>query len=398
VYLHITCFNWGEFMGRENELVASRKEARQRKRIKKLLNFDYTLLLIVIFILAFGLVMLYSTSAYAAALKKGDSSYYLKRQMFAAGLGFIGMFFSTKIDYRRWSHFVWPFYIFSVVLCLMVIFVGTTLNSSSRWLNVGGISVQPSEIGKIAAILLIANIIERGPKVQRTFKGNATVFAVISPLVFVVAYNNLSTAVIILGIAFVMIFVASPKFMQFVAIAGAGVVFAILAISLESYRAGRIAAWLHPEEYVTGTGFQILQGLYAIGTGGLFGKGLGESMQKYIVPEAQNDMIFSIVCEELGVFGAVCVILLYILLLYRLLYIACHAKDMFGSFICIGIMAHIAIQVVLNIAVVTNSIPNTGVTLPLISYGGTSVAILLTELGLALSVSKNMEFEGDEDV
>ena len=385
-------------MVRENDYAASRKEARRRKKIKKLLNFDYTLLLIVIFTLALGLVMLYSTSAYAASLKRGDSTYYLKKQMFAVALGFIGMFFSTKIDYRRWSHLVWPIYLTAIFLCTIVNFVGKSINESTRWLYIGPISIQPSEIAKVAVIMLLAQVIDRSPKAQRTLQGNAKTMALALPLFIVVGANNLSTAVIIMGIAFIMVFIASPKFWYFV---GAGVgafMLVVLYISLESYRAGRIGAWLHPEDDVTGSGFQVLQGLYAIGSGGLFGKGLGESMQKYIVPEAQNDMIFSIICEELGVFGAVCIILLYILLLYRLLYIACHAKDMFGSYICIGIMSHIALQVILNIAVVTNSIPNTGVTLPLISYGGTSVAILLTELGLALSVSKNMEFEGDDDV
>ncbi len=385
-------------MARDRELAAARKEARKRKRIKKLLNFDYTLLLIIVFILAFGLVMLYSTSAYAASLKKGDSLFYLKKQLFAAGLGFLGMFFSTKIDYRRWSSLVWPFYIFSSFLCVLVIFAGTTINESSRWLNIGGISVQPSEIAKVSVILLLAQIIDRAPKAQKSFKGSMMTIVLILPLFTIVGYNNLSTAVIILGIAFIMVFVASPKFLYFFVAAGGGVLLVIAYIGLESYRAGRIDAWLHPEHYITGSGFQTLQGLYAIGSGGLFGKGLGGSMQKYIVPEAQNDMIFSIICEELGVFGVVCIILLYILLLYRLMFIANHAKDMFGSYICIGIMGHIAIQVILNIAVVTNSIPNTGVTLPLISYGGTSVAILLTELGLALSVSKNMEFEEELDV
>lgn len=385
-------------MVREEEYIASRKEARRRKRIKKLLNFDYTLLLIVIFILAFGLVMLYSTSAYAAALKQGNSIFYLKRQMFAAGLGFVGMFFSTKIDYRRWSHFVWPFYMVAIFLCVIVVFVGKNINGQSRWLSIGGIQFQPSEIGKVAVILLLANIIDRAPKAQRTFQGSLKTIALVLPLFAVVGYNNLSTAIIIMGIAFIMVFIASPKFWYFVGAAGGGVLLIILYISVASYRSDRVATWLHPEEFISGTGFQTLQGLYAIGSGGLFGKGLGESMQKYIVPEAQNDMIFSIVCEELGVFGAVCIILMYILMLYRLLYIASNAKDMFGSYICIGIMAHIALQVVLNIAVVTNSIPNTGVTLPLISYGGTSVAILLTELGLALSVSKNMEFKENDDV
>ena len=383
----------------EQEYAATRREARRRKKLKKLLNFDYTLLLIVIFILAFGLVMLYSTSAYAAALKTGNSAFYLKKQLFAACLGFVGMFFFTKIDYRRWAHLTFTFYIVSIILCISVIFIGTNINGQSRWLTLGPINIQPSEIGKVAVIMLLANTIDRYPKVFRTLKGVVCTLGIYAcPLVAVVAYNNLSTAIIILGIAFIMAFVASPKYWYFLAAFGVSFLVIIASIPLVGYRADRINAWLHPEDFISDTGYQTLQGLYAIGSGGLFGKGLGESMQKYIVPEAQNDMIFSIICEELGVFGAVCIILLYILLLYRLLYIANHAKDMFGSYICIGIMAHIAIQVILNIAVVTNSMPNTGVTLPLISYGGTSVAILLSELGLALSVSKNMEFEEDEDV
>ena len=383
----------------EQEYAATRREARRRKKLKKLLNFDYTLLLIVIFILAFGLVMLYSTSAYAAALKTGNSAFYLKKQLFAACLGFVGMFFFTKIDYRRWAHLTFTFYIVSIILCISVIFIGTNINGQSRWLTLGPINIQPSEIGKVAVIMLLANTIDRYPKVFRTLKGVVWTLGIYAcPLVAVVAYNNLSTAIIILGIAFIMAFVASPKYWYFLAAFGVSFLIIVASIPLVGYRADRINAWLHPEDFISDTGYQTLQGLYAIGSGGLFGKGLGESMQKYIVPEAQNDMIFSIICEELGVFGAVCIILLYILLLYRLLYIANHAKDMFGSYICIGIMAHIAIQVILNIAVVTNSMPNTGVTLPLISYGGTSVAILLSELGLALSVSKNMEFEEDEDV
>ncbi|MBO5617220.1 FtsW/RodA/SpoVE family cell cycle protein [Pseudobutyrivibrio sp.] len=386
-------------MVREQEYAATRREARRRKKLKKLLNFDYTLLLIVIFILAFGLVMLYSTSAYAAALKTGNSAFYLKKQLFAACLGFVGMFFFTKIDYRRWAHLTFTFYIVSIILCISVIFIGTNINGQSRWLTLGPINIQPSEIGKVAVIMLLANTIDRYPKVFRTLKGVVWTLGIYAcPLVAVVAYNNLSTAIIILGIAFIMAFVASPKYWYFLAAFGVSFLVIVASIPLVGYRADRINAWLHPEDFISDTGYQTLQGLYAIGSGGLFGKGLGESMQKYIVPEAQNDMIFSIICEELGVFGAVCIILLYILLLYRLLYIANHAKDMFGSYICIGIMAHIAIQVILNIAVVTNSMPNTGVTLPLISYGGTSVAILLSELGLALSVSKNMEFEEDEDV
>lgn len=382
-------------MARDRELAASRREARQQRKIKKLLNFDYTLLLIIFFILAFGLVMLYSTSAYAAALKKGDSIFYLRTQLKAAALGFLGMFLTTKIDYRRWSGVVVPIYMIAVILCGLVNIFGVTINESSRWFRLGPVTFQPSELAKVAVILLVAQIIERTPKLQRTARGNIYTLVFVLPVFFAVALNNLSTAIIILGVAFTMVFISSPKFMPFLKIGGAGALLVIFYIKNASYRAGRIEAWLHPENHMDGKGYQTLQGLYAIGSGGLFGKGLGGSMQKYIVPEAQNDMIFSIICEELGVFGAVCVILLYILLLYRLLYIANHAKDMFGSYICIGIMAHIALQVVLNISVVTNTIPNTGVTLPLISYGGTSVTILLTELGFALSVSKNMEFTED---
>lgn len=380
-------------MARNRESAEERRLAKKGLKINKMLNFDYTLLFIVVFILAFGMVMLYSTSAYAASLKREDSTYYLKKQMFAAGLGFLGMAFFTKVDYRVWKKFIGPIYIISLVLCVLVIFIGTTLNESSRWLSIGGVSVQPSEIAKVAIILTFADVISKTTKAQRNFVNSLKTLMIAFPIFAIVAYNNLSTAVIIIGIAFVMVFVASPKFWQFFLVVILGGLIIVAYIGLASYRAGRIDAWLHPEEYVTGSGFQTLQGLYAIGSGGLFGKGLGESLQKYIVPEAQNDMIFSIICEELGIFGAICVILMYILLLYRLLYIANHAKDIYGSYICIGIMTHIALQVILNIAVVTNTIPNTGVTLPLISYGGTSVAILLSEIGLALSVSKNMDLE-----
>jgi cell division protein FtsW len=229
---------------------------------------------------------------------------------------------------------------------------------------------------------------------MRDFKNNVKLLATVVPVVAVIAYNNLSTAIIIMGIAVVMVFVSSPKYAPFVLIgAGAVLVASVFVFSNSgNYRLERIQIWLHPEDY--DKGYQTLQGLYAIGSGGLFGKGLGESIQKLgFVPEAQNDMIFSIICEELGLFGAICVILMFLLLLWRFLLIALKAKDMFGSYLMIGIMTHIALQVILNIAVVTNTIPNTGITLPFISYGGTSIMILLAEMGVALSVSKDMQID-----
>ena len=213
------------------------------------------------------------------------------------------------------------------------------------------------------------------------------VMVILLPIVGLVGASNLSTAIIILGIGVVLVFVASPKYGQFVIMGTAGIGFMTIFLALESYRLERLAIWRNPEAYEKG--YQTLQGLYAIGSGGLFGRGLGNSIQKLgFVPEAQNDMIFSIICEELGFFGAGFIMLLFLILIWRFFVIASHAKDLFGALIATGALAHMMIQVILNIAVVTNSIPNTGITLPFISYGGTSVVFLLIEMGLVLNVSK----------
>lgn len=381
------------------EKVRSRSRARKEKPshraaqgVKKVRYIDYTLLFMVIFLLGFGMVMLYSTSAYNATLRMGDSAYYLKRQMMAAALGFAGMFVCVKMDYHIFQKLSGLVYIGSLALCVLVIFLGSGKDDSNRWFRIGGLSIQPSEIAKVAVIIFLAAMVSRAPKQMRNFRYCIRVIAAILPLFAVVAYTNLSTAVIIMGIAVIMVFVANPNYKPFFVIAGVMVAAVVIFINMATYRQDRIQAWLDPES--TDKGYQTLQGLYAIGSGGLFGKGLGESVQKLgFVPEAQNDMIFSIICEELGLFGAICVILMFILLLWRFMVIANHAKDMFGSYLVIGIMAHIALQVILNIAVVTNTIPNTGITLPFISYGGTSIAILLTEMGLALSVSKGLQVD-----
>src|SRR5699024_6932514 len=203
-----------------------------------------------------------------------------------------------------------------------------------------------------------------------------------------VGSNNLSTAVIILGVAAITVFVSNPRYLPFLWIAAAAVGFIAVFLSVESYRLERLAVWRNPEAYEKG--FQTIQGLYAIGSGGIFGRGLGSSLQKLgFVPEAQNDMIFSIICEETGLVGASLVILVFALLIWRLMVNAVHAPDLLGELICSGIMGHLAIQVILNIAVVTNTIPNTGITLPFVSYGGTSVLFLMGEMGLALSVSRS---------
>lgn len=369
--------------------VTAQKKKKKRSGSKKFI--DYTLLLIIVCILGFGLVMLYSTSAYNATLKYGNSIYYLKKQVIAACMGFAVMYFCIKVDYHFFARFAGIAYLVATILCLAVNFVGSSSHGSSRWLNIFGVSFQPSELAKIAVILYLAVVISKRPMAMRTFQGNVKLLATILPIFLVVAYNNLSTAIIIAGIAFIMVFISSPKTAPFL-LGVLGLAALALVFVFGTYRQERLQIWLHPEDF--DKGYQTLQGLYAIGSGGLFGKGLGESIQKLgFVPEAQNDMIFSIICEELGLFGAICVILMYIMLLWRLLLIATNAKDMFGSYLVIGIMIHIALQVILNIAVVTNSMPNTGVTLPFISYGGTSIMFLVAEMGVALSVSKDAHVE-----
>ena len=375
--------------------------ARRRKDGKKATAyFDYNLLFILIFLLCFGLVMLYSSSSYTSANLYDDSAHYLKLQFRNILVGVIPMYFFAKVDYHFWKKFGFFAYFCSFALCVLVMFPipGLTRSShgQSRWLNLGPLSFQPSELAKLAVIIFLAMLIERIPKKLGNFSSIIKVMVIMFPLFAVIAYSNLSTAVIVFGIAVCMLFVASPKYKQFVIVGAAGVSFVVAFIMLASYRSGRVQAWLHPET-AGDDGYQTLQGLYAIGSGKLFGKGLGESLQKMgNVPESQNDMIFTIICEELGLFGAICVILLYVLLLWRMMVIANNAKDLYGALLVTGVMSHIAIQVILNIAVVTNTIPNTGVILPFISYGGTSLVFLMAEMGLALGVSKGIRLESIE--
>ncbi len=364
---------------------------KERKKHKKATYFDYGLLFFVIFLIGFGLVMLYSTSAYNGQVKFGDSAFYLKRQLRATVLGLIAMFLVAKMDYHFWYRNATMIYMLAMGLNFIVMFAGSEYSGSTRWLALGPFSFQPSEIAKIGVIVFVSYIISRSPKKMAIGQNIMKVFLLVSPLFVLVAAANLSTAIIVLGIAFILLFIASPrnKVFGYLIIIATGLVGAFLLIA--SYRLERVRIWLNPEAYEKG--YQTLQGLYAIGSGGLFGKGLGNSLQKLgYVPEPENDMIFSIICEELGLIGAVCVILLFLLMLWRLMIIANNTDDMFGSYMVIGIMSHIALQVILNIAVVTNTIPNTGITLPFISYGGTSSVFLLAEIGIALSVSKGIRF------
>ncbi|MDD6326398.1 MAG: putative peptidoglycan glycosyltransferase FtsW [Lachnospiraceae bacterium] len=353
---------------------------------KKAGKADGLLLLTVLFLAGFGLLVLYSMSAYNGRVRFGDDAYYFKKQLFAMLLGFGLMYGIARLDYHTLERFAVPAYLISLVLSGAVLLFGDAYNGSRRWLSIGPLSFQPAEYAKPAVILLLASAVSR-MQGKRGWWRSAAVFALVLPIVGLVGTNNLSTAVIILGIAGILLFISNPRYLPFLWMLLAGSGFLGIFLSLEAYRLERVAIWQHPEQYEKG--YQTMQGLYAIGSGGLFGRGIGNSIQKLgFVPEAQNDMIFSVICEEMGLFGAWFLMLLFAVLLWRFMAIATHTADLFGALIVAGIMGHIAIQVILNIAVVTNTIPNTGITLPFVSYGGTSMLFLLAEMGLALSVSR----------
>ena len=350
-------------------------------------RMDGTLLILVLLLVVCGLIFLYSTSAYNGRVKFHDPAYYFKKQLFATSLGMMGMYLVSCMDYHILTRMAPFLFVVSMGLSLAVLLFGDEYNGSKRWLSIGPLSFQPSEFAKVAVILLLTYVITNSEKRQDSLLHMAGTMALLLPIVGLVGTNNLSTAIIILGIGVILIFVSNPKYLPFVGIGGVGVLFIGIFLSMASYRLERIAIWRNPEKYEKG--FQTIQGLYAIGSGGIFGKGLGSSLQKLgFVPEAQNDMIFSIICEETGLIGACLLILVFALLIWRLMVIATHARDLCGALIAAGIMGHMAIQVILNIAVVTNTIPNTGITLPFVSYGGTSVLFLMGEMGLALSVSR----------
>ena len=368
--------------------------------------FDYDLLMILVFLMCFGLVMLYSTSAYSANADFGNDMFYFSKQAIISAVSFVFMLFVSKLDYHMYGAFSWQIYYISLFLMLLVKTpLGVEAYGSRRWLQLpANMTLQPSEIAKIAVILLIPyEICRLGPKIQSK-KGLERVCAVgaVAAGGVMVLTDNLSTAIIVAGITGILIFVAHPKTKPFLKLIAAGAIVVVVGLSYlsanisssENFRLRRIITWLDPENHADEGGFQVMQGLYAIGSGGFFGKGLGNSTQKLgVIPEVQNDMILTIVCEELGVFGVIVILVMFGLLLYRLMFIAKNAPDLYGSLVAGGIFAHISLQVILNIAVVTNMMPTTGVTLPFISYGGTSVLFLMTEMGIALGISRKIKLK-----
>lgn len=382
------------------------RRRKKRKTKKSIRYFDYSLLAVLIFLICFGLVMLYSTSSYSAQIKFGDGMFFFKKQAFisAASLGW--MWFVSRINYHRYAPIAKYIFYFAMFLMALVYFtpLGIETYGARRWLRLPfNQQMQPSEVMKIAIVLFIPVILCKIGTRARTLKelAPALIWGSIGALGVYKLTDNMSTGIIVMGIVCVMVFVMHPKTAPFMGVVAVGVaavgvgaqILGKIMTTSESFRLRRVLVWLNPEQYAGEGGFQVMQALYAIGSGGFFGKGLGNSAQKLIIPEAQNDMILSIICEELGIFGFIVILGLFGFLLYRLMFIAQNAPDLYGSLIVTGIFAHIAIQVIFNVCVVLNVIPTTGVTLPFVSYGGTSILFLMTEMGITLGVSRTIKFE-----
>lgn len=370
-----------------------------KKRKSEVSYFDYSLLFITIFMICFGLVILYSASSYEAAIHFNDSKYYLNKQLIFVIAGSIISIFVIKLDYHFYKNpiIALGIYIGSILLSLLVVTpLGVEANGAKRWVGVGFFTLQVCEVVKVALIIFMAFALDRvARKIKQPGIFIACLFIVLVPVgVIVLVTKDLSSGIVIAAIGIVMMFIVCHRISYFLAIGAMGICGFIGAVILEPFRIERFKAWLNPEKYSDEGGYQILQSLYSLGSGGIFGKGLGKGVQKLgYIPEAQNDMIFTVVCEELGIVGGIALILMFIFMIWRFMIIANNAPDLFGSLIVIGVMVHISVQTIMNIAVVTNSMPNTGVTLPFMSYGGTSILCLIVEIAMVLSVSKRIKIE-----
>jgi len=375
----------------------------KKKRAPKIeLRFDLTLLFMIILLLGIGLIMIYSVSSYEAYNSSKGSTLYLVKQLQSDLLGVFAMVVIMFLPYKiyRSKLAVFGAYFLSLFCLILVPIIGIESHGAKRWLPLpGGMQFQPAELTKIAVILLVAYYTISFSEAMFAWRNILLCMTLVTVQAGAVAVltNNASSAIIIFLVGAIMVFVASKGYLKFIVIGAAGILLAALGLYLifhmkvnedTNFRFIRILAWRNPEKYAQLTGFQTVQALYAIGSGGFWGKGIGQSMQKLgFIPEAQNDMIFSVICEEMGLFGAFAIMIIFAALIIKMTVIAMQTKDMFGTMLVTGIMAQVAVQVLLNIAVVTNSVPNTGVSLPFISYGGTSVLFLLIEMGMVLNVS-----------
>lgn len=354
---------------------------------------DFPFLALTLVLLMFGLVMMFSASyAYAYYHENHDSFYFIRKQAIWAAAGLVMMFLVTRVDYHWLHRFVWPVLGVTYILLVAVLFLPAhNSNNIHRWIYIGSFNFQPSEIAKFAVILVFAHLIAKYYGKMKGFRYGVLPFLLIlgGIAALMVKEPHFSGTILILIIGFALMLVGGTRLRWFAAGVGLAAVGVAVNIKKIAYASGRITYWLHPEKDPTNNGWQTLQSLYGIGSGGLMGLGLGNSRQKYLyISEPQNDFIFAVVCEELGFVGATIVILLFALLVWRGFVIAMRSPDKFGAMLAVGLTIQVGLQALLNIAVVTNTVPNTGISLPFFSYGGTSLTMLLFEMGLVLSVSR----------
>ena len=356
-------------------------------------SVDPVFLILLILLLAVGLTMLYSASSAQSEYDTGYeiSTRYLQKQAVCAVIGLITMAAFSRIPADFWYRFAWPLYGISIGLLLLVLVAGESVNGARRWINIAGIQFQPSEIAKFTMIVLFARLTRGFGTDARKFRYGVLGFggALLGILIPLALEKHLSAIMLMGMVAVVMMFVAGTHPKWLLAGALAAVAFVLIYITFMGYAGDRVTAWLHPEEDPGDTGYQILQSLYAIGSGGLFGLGFGKSKQKYLyLPFQYNDYIFAIICEELGLIGALMIVAMFALLILRGYWIALRARDRFSTVLGAGLITLIAVQTVLNLCVVTNLLPSTGIALPFFSYGGTALAVNLGEMGVLLSISK----------
>ena len=366
---------------------------KENRRLKTGEKVDMPFLLLLLLLLTVGLIMLYSASSAQSRYDSGyaESARYFKKQAFCALIGLIAMYAASRIPPRFWYEVTWPLYGVSIALLLSVLVFGQSVNGARRWINIGGLQFQPSEIAKFTLILSFARLTKDFGRNVRMFRYGVLGFgAALMGILVPLALEKHLSAIMLMGmVAVVMMFIAGTHPKWLLAGAGAAVLFVLVYITFMGYAGDRVTAWLHPEQDPSDTGYQILQSLYAIGSGGLMGLGLGKSRQKYLyLPFQYNDYIFAIICEELGLIGALMIMALFAAVIVRGYWIALRAQDRFSTVFAAGLISLIAVQAALNIGVVTNLLPSTGIALPFFSYGGTALAVNLGEMGVLLSISR----------
>ncbi len=378
-------------MAAERTLYA--KENRRLKGFRAGETVDIPFLVILLLLLCVGLVMLYSASYAQSEYDTGYtvSTRYLQKQGVCAVIGLVAMVILSRIPPEFWLKAAWPLYAVSIILLLSVLLVGESVNGARRWINIAGLQFQPSEIAKFTLIVLFARLTKGFGTSARQFRYGVAGFgaALLGILVPLALEKHLSAIMLMGMVAVVMMFVAGTNPKWLLAGAGVAVAFVVVYVSFMGYAGDRITAWLDPQQDPGDTGYQILQSLYAIGSGGVLGLGLGKSKQKYLyLPFQYNDYIFAVICEELGLFGALSIIALFAMLILRGYWIALRAPDRFSTVLAAGLITLIAVQTILNLGVVTNLLPSTGIALPFFSYGGTALAVNLGEMGVVLSISR----------